>query len=330
MGYQEFFYEFRKGVLEHKEWMVQEDSFRYYPDGYMARDKEELAFIRMTNEKYYGIKDDVLQGDFATFQVEKDGEEILQSRYALQDLYNLYQQDGWGGVWETLEGHMKFIKPFQKQDVSTLFESFETVKNHLMIRAINYSDNEEQLQNHVYRRFEDIALTVYVIIHEDNSGLGGAKLPKSYLEMWKIEEKRVFEEAFTNTMKILPPRLFVSLGELLENNSNKGKFMEGEAPLRMLSSMDIPLVKTEKNMNGAIAMFYPGVKERIAEMFGGSFYVAFTSIHEARVHRVDGWSPNRIKCSLDGMNRVCDKSEVLSRNVYLYNAKEKTFVALVL
>ena len=71
-----------------------------------------------------------------------------------------------------------------------------------------------------------------------------------------------------------------------------------------------------------------GVKERIAEMFDGSFYVAFTSIHEARVHRVGGWSPNRIKCSLDGVNRDFDREELLSRNVYLYNAKEKTFKAL--
>ncbi len=328
MGYQEFYYEFRKGVLAHEEWKVEEESFRFYPDGYMACDAEELTFIRMTNEKYYGIKSDVLQGDFVTFRIDKGSEEVMQGRYALQDLFELYERDGWVGVWQLLEDHMKVIRPFQNQNINSLFESYENIKERLMIRAINFTDNEAQLQNHVYRVFEDIALTVYVIIYEDRNGLGSTKLPLSCLEQWGKDENEVFETAFKNTMNLLPPRLFVNLGELIENNPDKGKFMEGEAPLRKLTNMDVPLVKTTKNINGAVAMFYPGVKERIAEMFDGSFYVAFTSIHEARVHRVGGWSPNRIKCSLDGVNRDFDREELLSRNVYLYNAKEKTFKAL--
>ena len=158
MGYQEFYYEFRKGVLEHKEWKIQEDSFRFYPEGYMACDEEELVFIRMTNEKYYGVKDDVLQGDFVTFRVDKGNSELMQSRYSLEDLYDLYQRDGWIGVWQLLEDHMKIIRPFKNHSISSIFDSYENAKEHLMLRLINFTDNEEQLQNHVYRVFEDIAL----------------------------------------------------------------------------------------------------------------------------------------------------------------------------
>ena len=129
MGYQEFYYEFRKGVLEHKEWKIQEDSFKFYPDGYMACDEEELTFIRMTNEKYYGVKADVLQGDFVTFRVEKGSDELLQSRYALQDLYDLYQRDGWIGVWQLLEDHMRIIRPFHNHSISSILDTYENSYN---------------------------------------------------------------------------------------------------------------------------------------------------------------------------------------------------------
>ena len=66
------------------------------------------------------------------------------------------------------------------------------------------------------------------------------------------------------------------------------------------SDMDIiefhmsPTVTTTKQVNGAIAMFYPGVMERIAEMAGGSYYVVFTSIHEAKIHCAGSVDPGMI------------------------------------
>ena len=84
------------------------------------------------------------------------------------------------------------------------------------------------------------------------------------------------------------------------------------------------MVTTTRQLNGAIAMFYPGVKERLAELFDGSFYIAFTSLHEARVHRVGSISPRRIHRALNDINERFPKNEVLSRMVYLYDAQEKS------
>ena len=48
--------------------------------------------------------------------------------------------------------------------------------------------------------------------------------------------------------------------------------------IKSLSAHAVPTITTTSQMNGAIAMFYPGVKERLAELFGGDYYVAFTSV----------------------------------------------------
>lgn len=44
------------------------------------------------------------------------------------------------------------------------------------------------------------------------------------------------------------------------------------------------LVTTTGRVNGAVAFFYPGVKDILAEKMGGDYYVAFPSVHEAIIH----------------------------------------------
>ena len=83
-------------------------------------------------------------------------------------------------------------------------------------------------------------------------------------------------------------------------------------------------------INGAIAVFYPGVAEKIAQDLGGDFYIAFTSIHEAQIHGVGMVSPEIVEYSLQETNRECTRpEEVLSNHVYRYNQEKKTFSMLI-
>ena len=87
---------------------------------------------------------------------------------------------------------------------------------------------------------------------------------------------------------------------------------------------------TTRQVNGAIAMFYPGVKEKIAELFDSGFYVAFTSINDARIHHKDSISPRVVLHSLKEINRKFDPNDTLSRKVYYYDRDKKTFDPLSL
>ena len=111
---------------------------------------------------------------------------------------------------------------------------------------------------------------------------------------------------------------------------HKGAFMALNSDVKPLSAMAVPTVTTTTQMNGAIAMFYPGVRERIAELFGGDYYVAFTSIHEGRLHKKGTISPREILGRIKEMNRMLDSWEVLTRKVYLYEAASKEFKQLEL
>jgi hypothetical protein len=100
--------------------------------------------------------------------------------------------------------------------------------------------------------------------------------------------------------------------------------------IREIGPADIPVVTTTKQRNGAIAMFYPGVKEKLAELFGGNYYVAFTSVDDARIHAKGTISPIDILSRLKDVNDHFPKEDILSRKVFFYDAAKKVFDTLEL
>ncbi len=85
-----------------------------------------------------------------------------------------------------------------------------------------------------------------------------------------------------------------------------------------LSPLEVPTVTTTVQINGAIAMFYPGVMKRLAELFGDDYYIAFTGTSEARLHKKGTIHPRDILMRIKQMNKTFDPSETLSNKVYLY------------
>ncbi len=86
------------------------------------------------------------------------------------------------------------------------------------------------------------------------------------------------------------------------------------------------VLTNDHGINGAVAMFCPGVAEKVVEVLEGDFYFACTSIHEAQVHALGTVSPDVIEKALRDTNRFCNQtSEVLSDRVYYYSSGNRTF-----
>lgn len=80
---------------------------------------------------------------------------------------------------------------------------------------------------------------------------------------------------------------------------------------------------TTRTMNGAVALFYPGVQERLAQLMGGDYHVGFTSIHEAILHPVNRQSPENMRDSIHDINEVFPRDEMLSNEVFRYYTGRK-------
>ncbi len=304
--------------------------YRFYPKGFTAVKEEDARFIRDTNVRYYHQDSERLQGDFAV--LEKDGEGGVKKmfcRFSAEKLYEDYRRFGWDIVKEAVYENLGYCNS-EEIGILDKLDDHEAVKGRLFLRPLSYNNFAWEAGGYIYRRVEDIALVLYVLIRDDEKGIDSAKIPKEMLKKWGMDADEVLDEAMLNTYCMAQPRIYLSPFECINPPFERGAFMSFNSPITALDKWSIPTVTTTKLTNGAIAMFYTGVKEKIAELYGDSYYVAFTSIHEARTHCRGVYPPRDILKSLKETNRVFPKGEMLSNKVFYYDREKGTFEALLL
>lgn len=287
-----------------------------HPTGEKSDGNRELEnFIKSTNQKYYNSNSDILEGDFVEI-VMNNGDKEFSIRIEMDYLKHMNNTE------EVSEYVKHSIKEYGKisEDVKFVIdrmEFYDLIKDRLIIRPLNYNNNKNNLEDYVYDTFGDIALVLYAVI-DDKESLHTVKIPYDIFKKWNLDKKVVFTAAMDSTKKSAEARIYTDLrsinGDGMDINDNV-----------ILESNTIPMITTTRNTNGAIAMFYPGVKEKIAEMFDDSFYVAFTSIHEAAIHKKGTIEPSSIRCLIRATNRTFGSEETLTEEVYYYDKDNHSF-----
>lgn len=301
----------------------------FYKDGFTADgNREDIELIRSTNIRYHQVESDVLMGNYVMIKRKDTRDMTSLCRYDADDLFAVYIHKGWDEVLNIIKGHLEECDRLDNAGVLTQLENYEAVREHLIIRPINFTANQYDLKNCVFELMGDIALVLYLVISEDESyGLGTAKVPGVIFEKWERSLEDVWNAALFNTYVLAPPRMYEMPWECYKPPYTKGAFMALGSDMDIIEFHMSPTVTTTKQVNGAIAMFYPGVMERIAEMAGGSYYVVFTSIHEAKIHCAGSVDPGMILNTLLEVNQMFDKEETLSEKIYFYDADKKSIGA---
>ncbi len=323
MTYTEFIEDFRNNFCAHTD--VSEEQLRFYPDGWRGSGSlYDNEFIQNTNHLYDKEDSDSLAGDYLVIE---DGGKSFGSicRFSLEYLYEEFQEDGWDRVWYIVDENLRFR---DKCSIVELFgdeATYESVKSKLIIRPINFSDNRYELRRACYHRIGDIALVLYAISfsgeYSGEDTLATVKVPREILERWGTDADTAIYEALLNTYITRPPRIYFKHTELVDPPYERGAFMALGADFHIANPTVTPTLTTYPNTNGAIAMFYPGVAKKLAEVMGGSYYVSFTSIHEARLHLKGSMKPRDILHALKSVNDAFDPNEILTRKVYFYDAE---------
>lgn len=328
MDYGDFCAELRAGILGNEKWGIQESDYIFYPDGFTSEDPKETEFINSTNLKYKHMESDTLEGDYIVLNMT-DTKSFC--RFSVAYLFGEYTSDGWDRVWYIIDENIRLVKNADIDEVMQNIADYDFAKERLIIRPINYTDNRYELKNVVYKQHGDIALVLYAVIYDNKElGLGTFKILRDLFDSWNKSLDEVWETALTNTHIMAPPRMYMNVRECVNPPYARGAFMALNSPIDHIEKLQVPTLTTTKQTNGAVAMFYPGVKEKLAELFGDSYYVAFTSIHDVKLHHKDAISPRIVLRSLKDMNKAFPKEEILSRKVYYYDKDKKTLEMLEL
>lgn len=179
-------------------------------------------------------------------------------------------------------------------------DSYEDAKDKLFIKVRNSKDKTINA-GAVHTDFEDLSLLYYVHINDEASLL----VTEGVLNHWGIRQEQLHEDAIKSSRELDPEGIF-DLGDLLGNPS----------------AILMIVVTTQSGQNGAAALFYPGVVERLAKMLNGSFIILPSSVHEVIAIPDDEDLDNleRIVREING-SQVAEEDR-LSDHVYRYNCND--------
>lgn len=203
------------------------------------------------------------------------------------------------------------------------FDSYSEVKDRILIKPafINkrFTDEAEH-RPFVYlnrNSNSDVALVPHVIVSDDDSRLMTVKISKDTAEHWEqnegIDVYDIYMDGMKNTAERFKPMVSASVFDVKEHAQS---LMQVEC-----ITSDTFLVTTDGNRNGAIAMWYAGVRRHISHLLGDTnFYVAFTSKNEAIIHKEGTISVESIRRNIRETNRIFGDADTLSNEVWKYTA----------
>ena len=212
--------------------------------------------------------------------------------------------------------------------------NYETVKDSLFIRLLNYDDNSKELSNAVYKRIGDIAQVLYMKVSECDGNIMSTKIFKSVVEKWKedgltLSEGNILEEALRNTKRMYPPRIY-RWEQMIFNPEYEGEsFMNLGDKCELKRDAMGNCLSTTKKTNGAVAVFLPGVAEQLAYMLDSDFYMVFTSVHEVMIHNDKFVEPEDLRYVLeDTIKEATPKEDYLTSRIYQYNRETHKFICV--
>ena len=220
---------------------------------------------------------------FVEFAEHEDGREVCA--FYTEELYARYLQEQ---TMEEIVGDM--ISELNHVRGSGIFEKtrnlteYEKVKGDLFIRLLNAVRCHDDLGQAIYRTIGDIALVLYMKVSEDEGCITSVKIRQEHIERWDIDSDKVFDDALLNTYFMTPPRIY-RWEKLIYNPE-----YDGENFMDLLTGFEINkdavgnCLSTTKRTNGAVAVFLPGVADRLGKLLGEDFYMVFTSVHEVMIH----------------------------------------------
>lgn len=258
----------------------------------------------------------------------KQSEEIMEiCALYVEDLYEEYQK-GWSmeDIVQEVLNRLDAIAKSECFQRSANLEDYEKIKDDLFVRLLNIEKNQMELQECIYRTIGDIALVLYARMGELNGSSASVKIKRHMLEKWNQDPQQVFEEALLNTYFISPPRIYCWEKLIFDLDYTGENFMNLLCDYKIKKDVLGNCLSTTIRTNGAVAIFLPGVAERIGQLMGCGFYMVFTSIHEVMIHSEKTAVPEDLKHVLeDTVRETTPPEDFLTYQVYHYDLETGAF-----
>lgn len=248
-----------------------------------------------------------------------------QQRFHMREIFRDYERGEYDmeEIVTMAESLLDCCKEMGEKCRLDKIEDYHAICSHLIVRPVNYDSKQEMLKNGVYEKVGDIALTLYINLGTIQDKYTSCMVPASVLSSWNKCREEIMETALKNTYEMFPPRMFDIMGLMAGEEGRFCSFMDRDfLPVTGDSVCGI-FITNSNQINGAATLFLPGVAKKLSELIGGDFYIAFTSIHEAAIHKINTVDVEMIRESLAELHRdTVAPDDFLTERVYRYNSEK--------
>ena len=294
----------------------------FLPEGYTSDDPKDLEEIRFINRRFVGVEADCLLTDFLLLQKKDEKSGITQvQRLAIRKMYEDSKEEGFDAVFDEVYRAKKNLDNAGIDDEALSKRgdaSYESIREQLILRPLNYRLHIQDLKNCVYQKIGDFVLVLYQLIGNVEHLLTTSKIKRDELENWGMTDQmeKVMRDALENTARLFPPCVYNQRTQKEVNFLTEDLTKEDI----VYEHSNMILLSTTKTTNGAVALFYPGVVEKMMEIMGGSFTAVFMNINDVMIFSrndpraaryADGAKhSNKMGEMLSGRLYFCDKNGV--------------------
>lgn len=202
---------------------------------------------------------------------------------------------------------------------------FDAVREHIIIRLVNFEKNREVLENSPYKRFLDLAVTYRYMANHDEYGVASSLIRYDEFQHWGIDEDELYQIALLNTMREFPWHM-ESLAKVILDCLKKAIPEEerDEFDLEELENeqenVNMYVLSNDSSLNGASCILYESVIKNFAKEQDANIVILPSSIHEViLVPEQDntniGFLQNLV---IDANQSAVGLIDLLSNSIYYY------------
>lgn len=208
--------------------------------------------------------------------------------------------------------------------------SYEWCRPRLRIRLYDAELNTDYLEDKAYTLHTGFAANYRVQMSPGTDPFLSVPVTKEMVGMWGVTLEQLHADTVENENATNPARLVSSTRASVLGPKNVPNLLEDHGRRHVRLDADIYALTSEFGVNGASVIVRDGVLERVARLFGGSYYLVPDCIHQFFViadRHCAG--PEYLEKQLRGANgTTCPPEEVLSYHIYHYDKARKKLVRL--
>ena len=229
----------------------------------------------------------------------------------LEPYYEVCEDVGMEFIIDKIEKVYEDNKPNESMDLGKILD-YESIKENLRAKLINYELNRDFLKEVPHRRFLDLAIVAYISLEMEEEIEGNATITvKNNLQQnWKVDTEELIDTALEN---IKGDVVVADMSEYVDMS------LFGDTE----NLFDIYVLTNRLKLHGAVAMLQKDrLKQFSEELEKETLTILPSSIHECLIINVEDEPKNtkELREMVKEVNEtVVSDQDILSNNVYIYN-----------